>query len=183
MSCTKSLVAVAKALEQAQDRAERRVELARARLKAAAEAAANAERELEAAEAGLSEVNGRVQAVLVAAAPPKANPPKVAAQVATPTANRIRQARAGAPSSSLHNTVTTEDGKVRELSMDAAARVKAVIGRRKEGLLEPLDGEEAQAVLTALDYGGHVGDVFTVTVGRRRVRFTVEECGLAFAEV
>jgi hypothetical protein len=80
-------------------------------------------------------------------------------------------------------TVETDTGTVRPLSQEAAAVIKAHVGRRRAGVLKPLDGAEAQAVLNALDAdGGHVGDIFEVTLKGRKgmVIFSVESEGLMF---
>lgn len=71
----------------------------------------------------------------------------------------------------------------KELTPKQVKVVRSTIGRRSKGVLKPLEGKEAQAVLTALDEGGNVGDSFTVTLpGRKpvRVHFEVTADGLAF---
>jgi hypothetical protein len=82
-------------------------------------------------------------------------------------------------------TVETETGEVRPLSKAAVETIKRVIGRSRKGTLQPLDGAEAQAVLTSLDAGGNVGDVFEVRIkGRKTVlMFSVEADGLRYETV
>lgn len=78
-------------------------------------------------------------------------------------------------------TLTTEDGTTREVSKEAVVVIKAVIGRQRKGILSPLDGEEAQKVLSALDRTGNVGDRFVVSIrGRKALKFTVVSEGLKF---
>ena len=77
-------------------------------------------------------------------------------------------------------TVETEDGEFRSLDKAAAETVRRVIGRKRQGLLSPLDGEEAQAILSAVEAKGYVGDIFEVTLRGITVLFVVEGDGLAF---
>lgn len=79
-------------------------------------------------------------------------------------------------------TVETQAGETRPLSRAAALAVRAAIGRRRAGLLAPLDGEVAQGLLRALDEGGHVGDRFSVRLGGKKgsLRFEVIPAGLSF---
>jgi hypothetical protein len=87
-------------------------------------------------------------------------------------------AKKGAPAGS----VTTECGELRELTKEAVGVIKTVIGRKRKGILAPLDGAEAQSLLTALDEKGNVGDSFTVTLKGRKsaLQFTVVAEGLEF---
>jgi hypothetical protein len=166
---TSSIVVAAQALESAQARTQRTVERAEAKVKKLREALAAAEEQLRVAEAEATRVQQTIQAVLDAAAAYRLASPKAKAVVAPPM-------KAAAQ-------VTTDAGEVRPLSPEVARKVRQVIGRRQSGVLEPLDGEDAQAILTALDEGGNVGDVFTVAIGRRKVQFSVEEEGLRFQTV
>jgi hypothetical protein len=67
----------------------------------------------------------------------------------------------------------------------AVDAVKKHIGRKKSGILAPLDGEAAQAILSAIDPQGKLGDSFTLAVkGRKSVlRFAVVAEGLRFETV
>ena len=89
----------------------------------------------------------------------------------------------GAPEAA--GTVETADGQTRELTKAAALVVRAAVGRRKSGLLAPLDGEVAQGLLSAIDQGGGVGDSFVVRLAGRRgaLRFEVVAEGLRFRHV
>jgi hypothetical protein len=165
-----SLIVAAQSLEKAAQAAARAVERCEAKLCKLREALAAAEEQLSAAEAEAARVQHTIQAVLDAAAQYKPAAKSKAKPISAPTMRAAAQ-------------VTTDRGEVRPLSREVARKVREVIGRRKSGLLEPLDGEDAQAVLTALDEGGNVGDVFTVAIGHRRVRFEVRQEGLFFQTV
>ncbi len=82
-------------------------------------------------------------------------------------------------------TVETERGEVREISKAAVETITKILGRKRKGVLSPLDGAEAQAILSVLDAGGSVGDIFEVRIrGRKTVfMFSVEADGLAFETV
>jgi hypothetical protein len=82
-------------------------------------------------------------------------------------------------------SVETEDGQVRNLDKAAVEVVKNTIGSRRKGVLSPLDGAEAQAVLTALDKTGNVGETFEVKLKGRKTSllFSVADDGLRFETV
>lgn len=85
-------------------------------------------------------------------------------------------------------TVESEDGSITTIDKDAADKIRSIIGTHKSGILEPLDGKEAQAVLDALGEApgrGTCGDVFEVRFRGRRTSllFTIEENGLRFLTV
>jgi hypothetical protein len=94
------------------------------------------------------------------------------------------QERAARPKPSA-GTLTTATGESRLVSREAIVVVRKALGRRRHGLLAPLDGSDAQAVLTALESGGHAGDSFTLAVKGRKglLRFTVVADGLSFETV
>lgn len=79
-------------------------------------------------------------------------------------------------------TVTAEDGEVRELSKEAVATVKRLVGRRRKGIFSPLESDEAVALLTALDEKGVVGDRVVVKLAgwKGELRLWVEAEGLRF---
>src|SRR5262245_9226555 len=86
------------------------------------------------------------------------------------------------PRAAKKGSVTTQSGEVRELSREAVRVVRTVLGRKRKGILAPLDGAEAQSLLSALDEKGNVGDSFTVTLKGRKaaLQFTVVAEGLEF---
>lgn len=92
------------------------------------------------------------------------------------------KARVTAKPVKAYGTVETETGEVRPLSREQAEVVKAVVGRSRKGTLRPVDGEDGQALLSALDSTGNVGETFEVSLaGRKTVLvFSVEDDGLAF---
>src|SRR5262245_31239711 len=72
---------------------------------------------------------------------------------------QLRQLRGEAPKAENENagdaagTVETQAGEVRPLTKAAALVVRAAIGRKKSGILAPLDGDCAHGLLRALDEG------------------------------
>lgn len=82
-------------------------------------------------------------------------------------------------------TVETEAGEVRQLNKQTVETIKKAIGRKRSGALSPLDGAEAQSVLSAIDANGNVGDIFQVSIKGRKTAlvFSVEEDGLHFETV
>src|SRR5262245_23437451 len=77
-------------------------------------------------------------------------------------------------------TVETEDGKVRSLDGVAIETVRRLVGRKKAGVFSPLDGCEAQAILSAVEANGYVGDIFEVRLRGLSILFVVQDDGLAF---
>lgn len=86
-------------------------------------------------------------------------------------------------------TVETEDGRKANLSKDTVETIKTVLGKRRKGVLEPLNGTDAEKILDAVirDMGINPTakwdglDIFTVRfTGRKTIIFSVEESGLAF---
>ncbi len=84
-------------------------------------------------------------------------------------------------------TVETEQGIVFSLDKATIDGIKKVLGRKRKGVLRPLDGEPAQAILSVLDAAitGDLGDTFQVQIKGRKgiVVFSVEAEGLAFGTV
>jgi hypothetical protein len=82
-------------------------------------------------------------------------------------------------------TVETETGELRYIDKAAVQTITHILGRKRKGVLSPLDGAEAQAILSVLDSGGSVGDIFEVRIkGRKTVlMFSVEADGLHFETV
>lgn len=81
-------------------------------------------------------------------------------------------------------TVTTQDGGTLDLSADAVATVKAVIGRRRKGTLAVAD---AIPLCQAIDAFGICDETFTVRVKGRKtaIRFAVadDDAGLMFETI
>jgi hypothetical protein len=82
-------------------------------------------------------------------------------------------------------TVETESGEIRHIDKTAVQTITKILGRKKKGVLCPLDGAEAQAVLSALDADGSVGDIFELRIRNRKsiLMFSVEADGLHFETV
>lgn len=97
---------------------------------------------------------------------------------------RLEKAKARTKKVSLRTSWAVPGDEPAEVPPEQWATVKRILRGRYEGLLSPLDGDEAVAVLSALDVGGNVSDKFTLTVGvgagTYRVHFEVREEGLAF---
>lgn len=71
----------------------------------------------------------------------------------------------------------------RQLDRSAAEVVKRLIGRKRVGIFSPLDGQEAQELLTAIDrVCGNVGDSFDLQLTGRKgaIHFDVVSDGLKF---
>jgi DNA repair exonuclease SbcCD ATPase subunit len=82
-------------------------------------------------------------------------------------------------------SVETVTGEVRNITKTSVQTITHILGRRRKGVLSPLDGAEAQAILSALDSDGSVGDVFEVRIKGRKttLMFSVEADGLHFETV
>jgi hypothetical protein len=82
-------------------------------------------------------------------------------------------------------TVETESGQVRAIDRSAVKTITNILGRKRKGILSPLDGAEAQAILSVLDADGSVGDIFEVRIKGRKssLMFSVEADGLHFETV
>jgi membrane protein involved in colicin uptake len=106
------------------------------------------------------------------------------AEVRARAAYKVRLAKEAARAATKRVRIRTEDGTERDVSPAAFQVVKKALKSRASGILSPLDGDEAQGVLRALDEGGNVGDSFTLIVGagvsQYRVKFLVEGEGLSF---
>jgi hypothetical protein len=91
------------------------------------------------------------------------------------------QERAARPKPSA-GTLTTATGESRSVSREAIVVVRKALGRRRHGLLAPLDGGPAQSVLEALDSNGNVGDAFSLSIKGRKsvIKFVVTAEGLTF---
>lgn len=82
--------------------------------------------------------------------------------------------------------VESEDGRVHQIDRQACETIRGIIGRSKSGLLSPLDGAEAQAILSILDaQAGNVGETFEVHFRGRKASllFTIKPSGLLFLTV
>lgn len=164
-------------------RVERRLEATKARMaqriQSAEEAVRRAEAALQAAQDRLARARAKVQTVKDQAGNLI---DKQAAEVEQ-VRERAAQAKAAPPA----GTVETGDGRTLPVSREAVETIANIIGRRRKGLLSPLEGEEAQTVLTALEKaaGGNIGETFTLTIRGRLtlLRFGVEEAGLSFVAV
>jgi hypothetical protein len=75
-------------------------------------------------------------------------------------------------------TVEAEDGRTFDLSADAVEAIKAVLGRRRKGMLS----EDSAGAKKVLDTVGNVGDVFELTLKGRKtiITFSIEDDGLEF---
>lgn len=157
-------------ISKAEDRALRAAE----RLSAAREALEKAKAKLEAVRKAAAELVAKQQAEAKDASE-RAAEAKVKANRMTPTV------KAGP----VGGTVETETGTVRPISKAAATVITKLVGRKTKGTFQPLDGVEAQSILSALDKAGNVGDIFTVQVKGRKtaLMFSVEAEGLRFETV
>lgn len=105
-----------------------------------------------------------------------------AESVARETAKIARQANR--PVKLAPGTVTTQDGGTLDLSADAVATVKSVIGRRRKGTLAVAD---AIPLCQVIDAFGSCEDTFTVRIKGRKtaIWFAVADAdgGLTFESV